>query len=58
MAHFLREKKLGLNNDFSAGLTPEQFEIDDVSCFFTLCCRLLIEIYRLFAVALIPALPA
>jgi syntaxin-binding protein 5 len=31
MAHFLRGKQAGIQSDFSAGLGPEIFILDDVS---------------------------
>lgn len=30
MAHFLRGKQAGIQNDLSAGLNPELFAVDDV----------------------------
>lgn len=30
MAHFLRGKQAGIQNDFSGSLSPELFDIDDV----------------------------
>lgn len=34
MAHLLRGKQAGIQNDLSAGLTPDHFQIDDVCCLF------------------------
>ena len=42
MAHFLRGKQAGIQRDFSAGLDPQLFAIDEVSPPFLLLSRTMI----------------
>ena len=35
MASFLRAKQAGVQRDFSAGLDPQLFAIDQVGCYMT-----------------------